>query len=189
MKSKLLTIAITSILAAGTSSAAAIGFYTNLGPETAGATGSGFASFVFDTTAQTLSINTFWSGLSGVTSVAHIHCCVGTPGTGTVGVAVTPGTLPGFPVGVSSGSYSIVLDLTQTATYTGGFRGTDTPAVASARLLQGIQDGRAYLNIHTTPTFTGGEIRGFLTATPEPGTFALAGIAIAAGFALRRFRR
>ena len=36
-----------------------------------------------------------FSGLSGTTTVAHIHCCTASPGTGTIGVAVTPVTLPG----------------------------------------------------------------------------------------------
>jgi hypothetical protein len=165
--------------------AATFEYYTGLQPEVAGATGTGFARFIFDTTAQTLSIDTNWSGLSGTTTVAHIHCCVMTPGMGTVGVAVTPGTFPGFPVGLSAGSYSIVLDLTQTGTYTAAFRGMDTPAQASERLLAGINEGRAYINIHST-TFPPGEIRGFLKPVPEPGTLALAGVALAAVVVLRR---
>jgi hypothetical protein len=117
---------------------------------------------------------TDWSGLSGLTTVAHIHCCVAPPGT--VGVAVTPGTFPGFPVGVSSGSYSSgALDLSNASTYTAGFLtnfGGGTTEGAQAALLTGLQEGTAYLNIHTN-TFPAGEIRGFLNAVPEPQSWAL----------------
>ncbi len=46
-------------------------------------------------------------------------------------------------------------------------------ATAEAALFTGLAAGTAYLNIHTT-NFGGGEIRGFLVATPEPGTWFLA---------------
>ena len=38
--------------------------------------------------------------------------------------------------------------------------------------------GKTYWNIHST-TFTGGEIRGFLTAVPEPTALALFGLELA----------
>jgi hypothetical protein len=55
-------------------------------------------------------------------------------------------------------------------------------------LLSGAAAGRAYLNIHTTE-FPNGEIRGFLIAVPEPGTWAMMilGFGIA-GASLRRRR-
>lgn len=165
------------VLAAATlaapATAAIFTFDTPLSPEVPGATGSGFATVTFDTGLHRLSIATSWSGLSGTTTVAHIHCCVNAPGT--VGVAVTPGTFPGFPVGVTAGAYATTLDLTQSSTYTAGFRNTfggGTVAGAEAALLQGLWDRRAYLNIHTT-AFPGGEIRGFLTPVPEPASWAL----------------
>jgi hypothetical protein len=43
-------------------------------------------------------------------------------------------------------------------------------------LIFALEDGKAYLNIHTT-AFPSGEIRGFLTPVPEPGTLVLAGLA------------
>ena len=41
-----------------------------------------------------------------------------------------------------------------------------------ATLLAGIEQDRAYVNIHDAPNFGAGEIRGFLV--PEPGTLTLA---------------
>ncbi len=96
---------------AGAAQASIITYESTLAPELPGATGSGTVTVAYDTVAQTLQIEADWTGLSGTTTVAHIHCCTASPGAGTIGVAVTPGTLPGFPSGVTSGSYLSVLDL------------------------------------------------------------------------------
>jgi hypothetical protein len=164
-------------------------FSSLLAPEVTGATGSGLVTVDYDALAHTLAIETTWEGLSGTTTVAHIHCCTAAPFTGTAGVAVTPGTLPGFPAGLNSGSYSVTLDLTQNATYTGGFLSGSggTAAGAEARLIQGFYDGVAYFNVHSS-TFGAGEIRGFLQPVPEPGTYALMalGLAAVAGAARRK---
>ena len=168
------------------SSAGAVTIYNfTLDPEVVGATGSGSGTVVYDEVLHSLSIDTTWTGLSGFTSVAHIHCCTAVPGAGTVGVAVTPGTLPGFPVGVQSGAYSIDLDLTLAATYTGAFltTGGGTPAGAEAALFAGMNQGRAYFNIHSN-LFPAGEIRGFL-AVPEPGL----GVLVLGAGALLHFAR
>ena len=130
--------------------------------------------------------------------MAHIHCCVTTPGLGTIGVATYPVTFPSFPTGLTSGSYlsPIPIDLTLASSYTGGATGFitqfggGTPAGAEAALLAGLQSGRAYLNVHSTFA-PGGEIRGFLAEAapvPEPATLTLLGIGIAA-LAVRARRR
>jgi len=94
-----------------------------------------------------LTLNLNFSGLSSGTTAAHIHCC-GPAGTNT-GVAMP---FPGFPLGVTSGSYSNSFDLTLTATYDPAFLTANggTAASAEAALLAGLNAGDAYLNIHTT---------------------------------------
>lgn len=150
--------------------------------------GTGTVTVVIDTDANTLAINATWAGLVNTapvggtpgTSVAHIHCCTDAPGN--VGVAVGPGTLPGFPVGTLSGTYQIVLDTEAASTYTTAFinnavfGGGGTLAGAEAALLAGLEDGRAYFNIHSAQ-FPSGEIRGFL-AIPEPASLALLGLGL-----------
>ncbi len=57
------------------SQATILSYQTALGPEFVGATGTGFVTVNFDTSAHTLGILSNWSGLSGTTTAAHIHCC------------------------------------------------------------------------------------------------------------------
>lgn len=185
-----LALSISALTMAAPASAATFIFGTPLAPEAAGATGSGSVELTLDTTARTLGIKADWSGLSGTSTVAHIHCCIAPPGN--IGVAVAPGTLPGFPVGSSCGSYSAVLDLADPNTYTAGFfggSGGGTTEGAQAALLAGLQGGNAYFNLHTT-AFPGGEIRGFASAVPEPGAWGLMILGFGlVGAALRRTRR
>jgi len=149
--------------------------------------GTGTALVSVDTDAHTISVDLTWSDLTGTTTMAHIHCCVDPPGN--VGVATFPGTFPGFPVGVTSGSYLGDWDLSDPASYTADFLAASggTAAGAEAALIAGLEGGRAYVNIHTSFA-GGGEIRGFLVPEPAPGALLASGLAALALCRLRRAR-
>jgi hypothetical protein len=143
--------------------------------------GIGFAIVVIDPMANTLDIvsDTF-SGLNAGTTASHLHCCTASAFSGTAGVATQVPSFTGFPLGVTSGSYSMNFDMTQTATWNPAFitASGGTAADAEAALVAGAAAGLVYLNIHTSFA-PGGEIRGFLEPVPEPATlaFAVAGLA------------
>jgi hypothetical protein len=117
-----------------------------------------------------------FSGLTGPTTASHIHAATASPGTGTAGVATTTPYFTGFPIGVTSGTYDNVLDMTSSSSYNPSYITANGGSTASAEaaLFAALAADKAYLNIHTQ-TFPGGEIRGFLTPVPEPETLALVG--------------
>jgi hypothetical protein len=150
---------------------------------------SGFASVVLDPVALTIQINVTFSGLTTPDTAAHIHCCLPSPfAPVNVGVATTVPAFPGFPLNVTSGTYSSgVLSLLDAGTYNPAFVAMFPGGIpqAEAALLAGIENGETYLNIHTL-MFPGGEIRGFLT--PEPASVVLLG-SVLLGFGLMRLMR
>ena len=141
-----------------------------------GSPATGSATVVLDPAANTLSVHVTFSGLTSNTVAAHIHCCLDSlfEAGVNVGVATTVPAFPGFPLGVTSGTYDHVLDLTSASSYNPAFVTMEGGSVAQAEaaLVNGIQNGETYLNIHTT-NFPGGEIRGFLVASATPAQLSL----------------
>lgn len=133
--------------------------------------GSGSATLEYDSVAHTLRVDVLFADLIGTTTAAHIHCCILPPGN--VGVALAA---PGFPLGVTSGSYGNTLDLTQASSFTASFVTANGGTVggAEAALATGLANGRVYFNIHTN-VFPGGEIRGFPEIVPVPAAAWLFG--------------
>lgn len=119
----------------------------------------GVASITHDPDAHTLRVVVEFSGLLGTTTTAHIHCCA--DATANAPVASPTPTFPGFPAGVTAGSYDVTLDLAQSASYSATFLNNNggTVEAAEAVLADAFAHGNAYVNIHTT-VFAGGEIRG-----------------------------
>jgi len=135
---------------------------------------TGSAEVDYDSVAHTLFVGFTFSGLTGTTTASHIHAPTLVPFAGTASVATTTPYFAGFPIGVSSGSYTNTLDLTLASSYNPSFvtASGGTTALAETALAADIASGQAYLNIHST-TFPGGEIRGFLVPVPEPSSLAL----------------
>ena len=122
--------------------------------------GTGTATVEIDQVSHTIHIIADFTGLTGTSTVAHIHGPTADPMTGTADVIVP---LVGFPVGSTSGAYDLVLFLNQESTYSPEFLAAhgQSAAQAEAALLQALAEGRAYLNIHSD-IYPNGEIRGFL---------------------------
>lgn len=147
--------------------------------------GTGAVTVTVDDVAKTMRVESLFSGLIGTTLVAHIHCCT-LPGS-NAGVATTVPTFPGFPVGVTSGSYDVVFDMTQLSSYNPGFVNLNGGTADSAfiALFTGLNDEKAYFNLHSD-RFPAGELRGNLV--PEPGTLFLMSLGVV-GLAVRRMRQ
>jgi hypothetical protein len=151
--------------------------------------GIGSGTVTFDDALSTMRVQVTFSGLTGTTTASHIHSsATNAPGVGNAGVATQLPSFVGFPLGVTSGSMDQTYDMSQASSYNPTFvtNNGGTPAAAFSALLAQSAEGRAYLNIHTS-TFTPGEIRGFLTAVPEPsGVLLTSGLLLALTFARRR---
>ena len=139
--------------------------------------GFGIGTVEFDNFLNTLTLSLTFNNLLGTTTASHIHAATTSPFAGTAGVATTTPYFAGFPIGVTSGSYHAVLDLTLASSYNPSYVTANggTTAGAEAALAAAMASGEAYWNVHTTD-FAGGEIRGFLVAVPEPSILALLGL-------------
>lgn len=182
MKRTLLWIAASAIAITAPLAAAPMSFYAVLnGPSESPANaslGTGLTQVIIDPTAHTLAVWLAFSNLTGTTTASHIHV-ITTPGAATGGVATTTPTFAGFPLGVTGGGYSNVLDTTLASSFNPSFVTLSGGlSQAEAALFAGITGGNAYLNIHSS-VYPGGEIRGFLVPVPEPAS----GILLASGIA------
>jgi CHRD domain len=150
---------------------------------------TGLAIVDVDLAAHTMHVHIDFTGLLGTTTASHIHSATAIPLSGTAGVATTTPTFAGFPLGVTSGTYDITLDMTQTSSYNPAYLAAHggTTTQAELDLDASIAASTAYLNIHST-VFPGGEIRGFLVAVPEPATIALISVVVG-GAGLLELRR
>jgi len=160
--------------------------------------GIGNGTVSYDNVTHLLNLNLTFSGLTGPTTASHIHAPTATSGLGseaqasaalTAGVATTTPTFTGFPLGVTSGVFASILDLTQSTSWNPAYVTANggTTAGAESAFAAALAAGKAYWNVHTQ-TFQGGEIRGFATAVPEPSAIALLGVATL-GLVRRRGRR
>ena len=158
--------------------AAATSFQTRLlganetSPNTSPARGFGTLTLSDDNRFAQIDIQ--FRGLTAPITIGHAHCCALQGANAGVAIDFLP------PL-VANGSFSRLYDLTLSSTYGGGFLtgSGGTAAGAQTRFLNGLNSGRLYFNLHTS-TFPGGEIRGNLSAVPEPASWAM----LIAGFGL-----
>src|SRR5439155_18597611 len=117
-------------------------------PNASPATGSG--EIDYNDFLHTLQVQFSFSGLTGPTTASHIHAPTATPFTGTAGVATTTPYFAGFPIGVTSGSYSNTLDLTQSSSWNPSYVSANggTTAGAESALASAMAAGESYLNVH-----------------------------------------
>ena len=147
--------------------------------------GTGTGSAIYNPHTQELAVDVNFSGLVGTTTNSHIHCCATDLST-NAGIAIhfVPN---GFPLGVTSGSFSHTYDLSLASSFDAAYLAASggTADLARNRLLNAMRVGVAnaplpgdssiaYFNIHTSFR-GGGEIRGnIIPGIPEPSAILLA---------------
>lgn len=148
-------------------------------PRSTSATGFSYLTL----SGNQLTVQVDWQNLSN-TPFGHIHCCAA-PGNNAI-VAVP---FVDLPTGLTD-SYTHTFNLLDLSVYTSDFLAGGSALDARDRLVDGLNAGLAYTNLHDAPNFRAGEIRGNLVTTPEPTSFALAAAAVTGvGLVARRRQR
>lgn len=134
-----------------------------------GTTANGFGTFTLNAAQDQLSFNIVYMGLSGSSlSGAHIHNApLGLPG------GIVKNLQPFGPDGFPSGSF------------VGLWTSTDVAQPLDASDVSALLAGNLYVNLHTSPSFGGGEIRGQIV--PEPASLLL--VAVGMSWMVGRRRR
>lgn len=131
----------------------------------AGSTGTGSGTLILNPD-NTVSYDINFSGLTGTTTMAHIHG----PAAPGVGAGVVQGLTFTSGLGETSGQLM------------------GTTAALTAQQVTDMFNELHYVNIHTSFA-GGGEIRGQILLVPEPSSLALAALGCFAGFSVWRRQR
>src|SRR4051794_1237143 len=121
-----------------------------------GSAGTGFSTVVLNDVADTITVNTSFSGLTSPAILGHIH-----------GPA---------PVGVNA---PVLFPFTGVPNATSGTIPTQVFTLTTTQIGE-LEAGLYYVNVHSTD-FPGGEIRGQLLSAaqvPEPATLGLLGLGL-----------
>jgi len=124
--------------------------------------GAGISTVRLDDVADTITVNTSFSGLTSPATAGHIHLA---------------------PIGVAG---PILFPFADVPNATSGVIPTQVFAITPTQI-SALEGGLLYVNIHTTE-FPAGEIRGQLFAVPEPATLGLLGLAMAGALSMARRR-
>jgi hypothetical protein len=99
--------------------------------------GTGSVLVTIDDVLNTMRVQADFTGLTGTTTAAHIHCCTAVAGAGNAAVATQLPSFTDFPLGVTSGTYDHTFDLTLASSWSPSFITANggTAGVAEAALL------------------------------------------------------
>jgi hypothetical protein len=139
----------------------------------------GSAQIIVNDSSNLISFTVVGLGLSGTVSGGHIHgpALAGASAGVVYNLILNADAAGPLMVGGSAvpNSYSIL--------------GTDKAIASSLAGMINAAPWEYYVNVHTTPGYPGGEIRGQLAAIPEPATFVLGALGLGVvGWAARRRR-